>query len=515
MDRKKTNLVSLFSALAIILLLLTIAGIIACFIIFEVRTWILITLPTALYFAQSITAFWILNSRRIINVKLCWIFIIYFVPFFGLAGFFIFGVIPLKVRSLREFRIDNEKFNQYENYDFTNHHLKKFPKDDYAFCYNYSGSPIYDKNKYEFIDQSELVKVSLEIIEKAKEVINVQYYIIAESIWLNLVIEALIKKAKEGLKVRFLYDWAGAHKRIKKTTIQKLLKGGVEVEIFNPKNFNQYTSNTNFRSHRKSIIVDNKYCLTGGSNLSDEYLNLKMNYENWIDLNFLIEGQIVNSINLQFYNDWINFSSFSLKKRDSINLENELIVHNDISTKVISQVINSGPTSSINPFLNVLISKISCSQEKITIVSPYFLLHDSIVSLLICTALRGVQIELIFPHYPDDKKYILTMNRSNYLRMLEANIKIYEYKGFVHSKFITFDSEYAILGTNNMDYRSLLINFETGILINSSKIVKELDEIKNSYLKNSIVMTKENFKTYYKTWSKIQINFINMIHPLL
>lgn len=425
-----------------------------------------------------------------------------------------FGIIPLSIRNFKDSKLKNKDFHKYENYEFTKKYIKENELDDLIFVYNFNKSPIYKNNKYTFIDQKELMKASIDLINSAEEFIHIHYYIISDCLWFDEISKALINKAKENIKIRLMYDWAGSYKRIKKSSIAKLKKSGIEIEVFNPKTFNLYTSNTNFRSHRKGIIIDNKKCLTGGSNIGDEYLNLRKGYNNWMDLNFIVEGEIVNSLNLSFCNDWINYSSYSFQKEKDTNFyKNFKIFKSDDEN--ISQVINSSPNISINPFLQILESTITLAKKKITIVTPYFLLHDSIVSSLICASIKGVKVKIILPNAPDDKKYILTINRSNYKKMLDANIEIYEYAGFMHSKIILVDNETSILGTNNMDFRSLLINFETAIFVMSQKTNKKLNEICLDYIKNSSLIKEEEMKTLFSKKEKMKMNLINIVHPLL
>lgn len=514
MNRKKANLISFVSVIVFILLIFICGWITIMFISSNINSFILLSSFSVLYICQSIVAFFVFNSQRIVNVKLCWVFIIYFLPLFGMAFFLMFGIIPLSIRNFKDSKINNKEFHKYENYEFTKLYIKDNELNDLVFAYNFNKSPIYKNNQYTFIEQNQLMETSIDLIKSAKEFIHIHYYIISDCFWFDEISKALIEKAKENVKIRFMYDWAGSYKRIKKSSISKLKNAGIEVEIFNPKTFNLYTSNTNFRSHRKGIIIDNKKCLTGGSNIGDEYLNLKKNYSNWMDLNFIIEGEIVNSLNLSFCNDWINYSSYSFKKEKDINFYKNFKIFKS-NDENISQVINSSPNISINPFLQILSSVISLAKNKITIVTPYFLLHDSIVSSLMCASIKGVKVKIILPSTPDDKKYILTINRSNYKKLLGANIEIYEYVGFMHSKIIIVDNDISILGTNNMDFRSLLINFETAILIISKKTNTKLNEICLGYIANSHLIKEETMKTIFSKKEKMKMNLINIIHPLL
>lgn len=517
MNRKKANLISFVSILVFVILVFLCCWTILTIIDYSTsnpKSLILLSGFTLLYILQSIVAFFIFNSKRLINVKLCWIFMIYFVPLFGMAFFLMFGLIPLNIRNFKDSKINEKDFYDFEDYKFTSKYMKENVIDDFVFGYNFDKSPIYQKNKFQFVSQDELMKQSIDLIKSANQFVHIYYYIISDCTWFEELSKVLIEKSNQGVKIRFMYDWAGSYKRIKKSSIKKLQNAGIEVEVFNPKTFYLYTSNTNFRSHRKGIIVDNKRCLTGGSNIGDEYLNLKKNCNNWMDLNFIIEGEIVNSLNLRFCNDWINFSSYNLKKNKDVNFYKEFKIFKADDDNV-SQVINSGPNISINPFLQILSSKIAGAKKSIILVTPYFLLHESIVLELLYASIKGVKIKIILPNLPDDKNYILTINRSNYQKLLEANIEVYEYKGFMHSKIILIDDDYSILGTNNLDFRSLLINFETAILVFSNKINKQLNLICSNYIKNSDFIKIENMKLIFPKKEKIKMNLINIVHPLL
>lgn len=514
MNRKKANLISFASIIVFVLLIFICSWITIIFISLNINSLILLSSFTVLYILQSIVAFFIFNSKRIVNVKLCWVFIIYFLPLFGMAFFLMFGIIPLSIKNFKDSKLKNKDFHKYEDYKFTKRYIKENELNDFAFAYNFNKSPIYKNNEYTFIEQNVLMKTSIDLIKSAKEFIHIHYYIISDCVWFEEISKALIEKAQENIKIRFMYDWAGSYKRIRKSSIQKLKNAGIEIEVFNPKTFNLYTSNTNFRSHRKGIIIDNRKCLTGGSNIGDEYLNLRKNYNNWMDLNFIVEGEIVNSLNLSFCYDWINYSSYSFKKEKDINFYKNFKIFKSTDEN-ISQVINSSPNISINPFLQILSSMFILAKKTITIVTPYFLLHDSIISSLMYASIKGVKVKIILPNAPDDKKYILTINRSNYKKLLDANIEIYEYIGFMHSKIIIIDDNISIVGTNNMDFRSLLINFETAILIDSKKTNEKLDKICIDYINNSILIKEESLKILFSQKEKMKMNLINIIHPLL
>lgn len=521
MDRRKIFFTTLFSTILLVVFFLLLTFILLVVLVGQYVAYYIFIIITIFYILNGITGFYILNSKkRIMNVKMCWIYVINLLPIMGIFAFYVFGIIPFKIKSTKDIKRLGKKFNDYEDYTYT----KKFLSNknnidkysDFLFIYNYSNSAIYENNNIEIIEQSDMFKTTIEYIRKAKEFIHLQYYIISDSAWFYFIIDELVKKAKEGVKVRFMFDWAGSNKRFKVSNIEYLQRNGVDVLIFNPQGFNKYTSITNFRSHRKALIVDNKYCITGGSNIGDEYINLKKGYDNWKDLNFLLEGEIVNSINLRFCNDWIYYTNY-YKTHDVKDkfYENFKIHKPATKEKNICQIINSSPEFDIFVFQSTISAKISNAKKSIWIFTPYLLVPEEIMNQLIYAGIKGLDVRIMVPHFPDDKKFILASNRSSYTRLMNANVKIYEYCGFLHSKAIIIDDNQVIIGTNNMDFRSLIINFETSISIISKSFNEKMKNIFLQDAKHSIEITNDFMKNVMTWKTKIFIGIINIIRPLL
>lgn len=518
MNRKKIFFITLFSTILMILFFSMLIFFTYGVLDKKFSSDYLYLIVLVVYFLNAVTSFYLLNNkRRIANVKLCWLFVINIIPILGIFGFYIFGLIPFKIENSKDIKISASKFNEYEEYSYTNSFLSKAKNDrfyDFKFIYNYMSSPIYENNSLELIDQSDLFKKTIETIRNAQEFIHIQFYIISDCLWFYLLMSELVKKADEGIKIRFMYDWAGSHKRFNKSNLNYLEKHGIEVEQFNPQSFNKYTSITNFRSHRKLVIVDNKYCITGGSNIGDEYLNLKKNYDNWKDLNFFIEGEIVNSMNLRFCNDWINYTNYKKRHNSDINFFKNFKIHK-AKGKDVCQVINSSPEFDLYVYKEMLMSKISLAKKTIWIFTPYLLIPNEIINNLLFASYRGVDVRIMVPHYPDDKRFILTCNRASYEKLMKANIRIYEYYGFLHSKAVIIDDDQCIIGTNNLDYRSLVINFETSVSVISEDFNKKMKDIFLEDQKNSRLISIYYLHEKFNMREKIFNSFLNIIHPLL
>lgn len=518
MDRKKIFFITLTSTILMVLFF----GLLIFFILDTLNNntnpnyWFILLF--AVYFVNNLTSFYLLNNkRRIENVKVCWMFVINLLPVIGIFAFYIFGIIPFKIENSKEIKISSHHFNENENYSFTHSFLAKQENDkhsDFKFIFNYMNSPIYENNKITILDQSDLFKETIDIIREAKEFIHIQFYIISDCLWFYLLMNELVRKASQGVKIKFMYDWAGSHKRFNKSNLNFLERHGIEVEQFNPQTFNKYTSITNFRSHRKLVVVDNKFCITGGSNIGDEYLNLKKSYDNWKDLNFLIEGEVVNTLNLRFCNDWINYTNYKKKKNFDSKFYQNYKIHK-AENKDVCQAISSSPEFDLYVYQQILMSKISSAQKNIWIYTPYLLIPNEIINNLIFASHKGVDVRIMVPHFPDDKKFILTSNRSSYERFMKAGIKIYEYYGFMHSKAVIVDDDQCLIGSNNLDYRSLVINFETAISIVSKNFNHQMKEIFLKDQKNSRLISLHYLHSKFNLRQKMYNSIINIIKPLL
>ncbi len=466
---------------------------------------------TSIYLVQIWFGIWIFFSKRIIEVKASWNLVL-LVPLFGIFIFLMFGTIPFKLLSIDESKKNKELLFSKHDYTFTEKFIKDSDDQNIKTIFNIQGNPIYENNNICFLSNYELLARSLEIIEKAKKNINIQYYIIAESLYLKTIINALIKKSKDGVKVKFMYDYVGSHGRFSKRMISEMIDNGIEVSVFNPPIITRFMSMINFRSHRKSIIVDNKYCITGGSNIGDEYLNLRKEYCNWNDTNFYLEGEIVNSLNLSFIYDWF-YNSSKRKYNDKIEEELSKLKINKAKEKVKILTVDSEPYSEYKTMTNLILSYISNAKNKITILSPYFALNNSIIHILNYKALSGIEVNIVLPKRPDNKPFIIEANMSMFPKF-SNKINIHLFDGFIHTKAMIIDND-VFVGTNNMDYRSLIINFETMFIIKDKKVYLDFSKYIDNIIANS---EKSDFKKLYESqpwYKKLKMKFINVIYPLI
>lgn len=418
--------------------------------------------------------------------------------------------------------INQMKFNMHENYDFANGYFKQNQDNTDMFRYTYQSElkPVYECNNIEPINNNtQLLENVVQLIRKAEKFIHYETYIICDGFFLRTVIAELIKKAETGVKVRFLYDWMGGLLRIKKRQIKELKRHGVEVGIFNPPGFNIFKGSTNYRLHRKALIIDNRYALYGGSNLGDEYLSMDSSKNYWRDQNFILEGEIVNSINISFINDWINFTDYSVsstQKNDLVkNLGEYLVIYKTTTNNNLMQFCTNTPNYLEKGIMNTMALMILRARKSIKLVTPYFIPTELCSSALNIAARSGVNVEIIVPGKPDNKNFILIVNRSQYPELLKTHCKIYEYNGFIHSKYLIIDDKYVLVTTANFDYRSFWNNFESGVLIQSTKFSEQMCQIFADEINNSILITDEMSKNFITFTSRLRLMIFALYKPLL
>jgi cardiolipin synthase len=295
-------------------------------------------------------------------------------------------------------------------------------------------------------------------------------------------------------------------------------KAGVEVVVFNPKGRIPYKSLSNFRNHQKCLIVDNESCLYGSANICDEHIRVNRTKIMYTDTMYIVKGEIVNSLSINFLDSYVNFSSAKKHKVNKIMKSlNSLLVFpkNESEKKMAMQLMSGVPNTSINTIPNSIMLSITEARKSIKIISPFFSPTQEIINALLVAALRGVKIQIVLPSKNDEIIFSLSLNRFAYSGLINYdNIKIYEHHSFIHTKLLIVDDEYCVFGSANLDYRSLMINFENSIICNDKHLAKELNEIYDGILDESKNITKEFVKKNALKNKTLNI-FLSIYKPLI
>jgi cardiolipin synthase len=296
-----------------------------------------------------------------------------------------------------------------------------------------------------------------------------------------------------------------------------MIKNGVEVVIFNPKGMFPYKSLSNFRSHEKLLIIDNEVALYGSANIADEYIRLNTSKTFFTDIQYIITGEIVTSLATNFflsYNEFSNAKKY-FKEETSKHLNKYLKQNEEQNEDNPMQLVVGAPNYSMNNIANTIKLSINEAKKSVKIICPFFSPTDDILSCIYAASIRGVKVEIILPSKNSETIYALIMNRSLYSNLLKNNVKIYEHYSFIHAKVMIFDDELVMFGSNNLDHRSLIINFENAILFKGKKNIIEFVKLFDKISKQTTIVDHEYIRKHYTLKDKIINKLLLTYKPLI
>ena len=360
-----------------------------------------------------------------------------------------------------------------------------------------AGYPAYTDGEVTYYESGEEMFPDMKkALLSAKKFILVEYFIIAHGKMWNEMLKILLEKAEEGVQVRILYDDFGCMTTLPPDYDKYLetLHKNVRALSFNSV-IPVFTVRMNNRDHRKLLVVDGKVGFTGGINLADEYIGEKRRFGYWKDSGVRITGGAVNSFTQMFFGLWNAF------RRDKEEVKPYLVpspkkdmVPSKEGEGVVIQPYDDSPLDGVSVGEFVYVDMIERAQKSLYIFTPYLILDDLTRGALCRAALRGVDVRIVTPSIPD-KKTVYRLTRANYGILMKAGVKIYEYTpGFIHAKSMVCDEKYAVVGTINLDYRSLYLHFENAVYFAGCPAVEALVRDCEDTFALSKLCTKENTK---------------------
>ncbi|WP_068673926.1 cardiolipin synthase [Oceanobacillus sp. Castelsardo] len=445
-----------------------------------------------------------------------WLMVLLFIPILGFALYLVFGrslyrkrIFTWDRKTWVEFKKNvKDQMEVFHNYQFrfNNPEMQEYSDIVYLHLRNDEAVFTQDNDIQIFTDGKEKFESLIADLERAEDHIHLQYYILRNDELGQRIARTLIKKAKQGVEVRLLYDDMGS-RSLSKKFLQKLRKEGVQIEAFFPSTFFKINLEINYRNHRKLAIIDGKIGYIGGFNIGDEYLGKKKKFGYWRDTHLRVKGHAVNSMQTRFVLDWNHAS------RQDI-LYDERYYNALSSGNVGMQIVSSGPDSELEQIKYGYIKMILSAKEYIYIQTPYFIPDDSLLDALRIAAFSGVKVRLMIPNKPDHPfVYWATLSYSGELLTAGAEVYIYQ-NGFLHAKTIVVDGKIASVGTANIDVRSFQLNFEANAFIYDQEISKQLVDAFNHDIKLSTQMTE---KLYSKRTIGIRFkeSISRLISPVL
>jgi len=350
----------------------------------------------------------------------------------------------------------------------------------------------------------------LEALNAAQHHIHMEYYIFEDDNIGNQIKDILIQKAQAGVQVRFIYDDFGS-RSIRGRFVDELIAGGVEAYPFYKIFFVALSNRTNYRNHRKIIVIDGCTGFVGGINVSDKYINdpANPNPVYWRDTSVRINGPGVFYLQYLFVADWNFAAGQHLKIMPDFFCNTK-----SRKGKAVVQMAASGPDSTTPTIMLSLMEVLGMAQEEVLITTPYFIPGQTMLDAINMACLSGVKIKLLVPMH-SDSAVINAAARSYYATVLDCGVEIYLYKkGFVHAKTIVADGQLAIIGSANMDHRSFELNFEVNSMIYDTKIALELKQAFLNDIKDAELINPETWKkrTLFK---QLPEKICRLLSPLL
>lgn len=421
--------------------------------------------------------------------------------FIGLVGF-PWVAIPIFVLCGRR-RYHEEKKGEaltFPKYDVVKH--KSELLGEFERFLQHTGFYFTGKNKIDLlIDAAQIYPSMFEALNSAKEYIILQVFIFRTDETGRKFAEILIKKAREGVKVYVLYEKVLI--KMDKALIDEMHHAGIHTGLFKPFTRNKW--HLNFRNHRKIMIIDGHVGFFGGINIGDDYVGKYPEIGHWRDTNVRIEGPSLIPGQIAFCKDWRD----SQGKAPDIDWK-----HGPSGGDANVLVFSSGPIEE-KPFcLLHHIALIDLARKRLWIANPYIVPPQSLIDALALASLRGVDVRILVPSYSDNK-LIMTVADIYYERLMGYGVKIFKYKtGFLHQKVMLVDDLLGVVGSANLDYRSMYINFEITTVCSDPDFVKSVTEMLESDLKETEALSVESFKR--KTLSKkILERAANLAAPVL
>lgn len=322
-------------------------------------------------------------------------------------------------------------------------------------------------------------------LQNARSFIYLEFFIIEEGVFWNSVLEILKQKAADGLDVRVMYDDIGCMRTLPGNYAKILGSFGIRATPFSRLRGNA-DSEFNNRNHRKILIIDGKVGYTGGVNLADEYVGEAERFGHWKDVGLRLEGEAVYELTHLFLVDY----GISVKKLPESTAQHYPPLSSDnLDGFVIPFGDGPRPIYTRRVAKTLIMRMLSSATRYAYITTPYLIIDNDMCTALENAAMRGVDVRIVVPHIPD-KKLVFIMTRSFYRRLMDAGVRIYEYApGFIHAKCYLVDDETAMVGTVNLDYRSLVHHFENGVWMYRTACLKDIKADLTETIQKSIAIT--------------------------
>lgn len=449
----------------------------------------------------------VLSSEYHGQAKATWISFLMISFGFGYIIYFLsdkrvlFSKSKKKINKIQRATYDLQTQNNIENINSTS------VKSTCKYLYN-SGKFVshFDTKMKYFSSGAALFDSIIEDLRNADSFVFIEYFIISDGVLFTRILDILKEKARAGVDVRIIYDDMGSHSTMKFKTKKDIISSGIKLQSFN-RLVPVFNIALNLRDHRKIVCIDGKIAYTGGANLADEYINEKRMHGYWKDEGIRIEGPAVDNLTIAFLNQWQFVTDKAIEYNDYIGLAK--------SYKNISVCVPyvSGPHYNYSIAQNMYANQIANAEEKLYIMSPYFIPDETITNLIINKARAGVDVRIILPDIAD-KKFVYIVSRNNAEKLMSHGVKLYTMtSSFVHSKVVLTETS-TIIGSINMDLRSFNQQFESAVFTDDSAVIQDVEKDFEYTFDRCTEITKNNSRRK-KLSFRILAGLFNIISPFM
>lgn len=414
----------------------------------------------------------LVNRRMNPEIKISWILLMVVIPVVGVV-LYLFVENDLGCRLMK--RRLSQLIRETKKYVPEPPQLKTSLDNDpnlnalAKYSWEFGHFPIYENTEAKYLPTGEeTMEEMIRQLEKAEKFIFMEFFIIDEGYMWGRILKILEEKVKQGVEVRVMYDGTCALFRLPYHYPEKLKKLGIKCKMFAP--IRPFVStHYNNRDHRKILVIDGNVAFTGGVNLADEYINRRRLYGHWKDVAVMLQGEAVRSFTLMFLQMWDieerteDFSPFLECTALPENAPGYVLPYGDspLDHERVGEMV----------YLDI----INRARRYVHIMTPYLILDSEMVTALTFAAKRGVDVAIILPHIPD-KKYAFALAKTHYRELIEGGVRIMEYTpGFIHAKTFVSDDTCAVVGSINLDYRSLYLHFECAAYLSNMPAVMDVE----------------------------------------
>ena len=469
--------------------------------------WILLVIYLAITIGGIVA---VLMDNKQPEKTMAWILVLCFMPIVGIIFYLFFGQNTRKEKVISERSMDllmkrsMLEFAEQENLHIPRRNrplMKLFTNQNWAL-------PFKDNEVSIFTDGYEFVSTLLYNIGQAQDHIHLDTYIIEDDPLGNLVADALIDKARQGVEVRLLYDDVGCW-RVKDRFFNRMRAAGIQVYAFMPVRFPAFTGKVNYRNHRKLCVIDGKVGFIGGMNIALRYVKGTAR-QTWRDTHLCIRGGAVYAIQRAFLVDWYFVSRTLVTDRRYYPPVDKTIDNN-----CLTQIVTSSPVSPWPDIMQGYVRVLLQAHRYVYMESPYFLPTEPVLFAMRTSALAGVDVRLIVPRH-GDAKLVEWASRSYLMEVIEAGVKVYLYEpGFNHSKILVSDDNLSSCGSTNIDFRSFENNFEANAFFFNEGMALRLKKVFLTDQAQSTLVDDVSYFIKRPFLQRLLESLVRLLSPLL